>query len=200
MSKKRKLTGMVIILVTLVLLGVWELWAKESLIYDKILVLNTKVEAHTLIEKSMVKIRRVEKAPEGAIRMGEEGNIIGKVSSHYIPKDAEIYSEYFTDYEFKVGGSSNKFVFSVPEDWIKSYPQTMKRGDTAYFYCGSEIVVEVVVAYVRDGTNQEVRYADKERLNSSAKVSLIEVIIDELQMKKLSNLADKGNTFAILYN
>jgi len=75
----------------------------------------------------------------------------------------------------------------------------LKRGDRAFFYCAGEIVTDAVVAYVRDGTNQEVYYGDDERLTSSASVSLIEVVVTEEQARLLGKLADKDNKFVILY-
>jgi len=111
----------------------------------------------------------------------------------------ELYMEYFQESKFAVGEEEGKFILSIPEQWLKSFPQTLKRGDRAFFYCAGEIVTDAVVAYVRDGTNQEVYYGDDERLTSSASVSLIEVVVTEEQARLLGKLADKDNKFVILY-
>lgn len=98
-----------------------------------------------------------------------------------------------------MGPEEGKYILSVPAQWLKAFPQTLKRGDRAFFYCGGEPVTDAVVAYVRDGTNQEVHYGDDERLTSSSSVSLIEIVVDEKQAALLGRLAEKGNKFVILY-
>ena len=60
-------------------------------------------------------------------------------------------------------------------------------------------MTDAVVAYVRDGTNQEVYYGDDERLTSSSSVSLIEIVVDKEQASLLGKLAEKGNKFVVLY-
>ena len=61
-------------------------------------------------------------------------------------------------------------------------------------------MTKAVVAYARDGNNDEVVYSENERLSASAAVSVIEVIVSEKQALKLSNLAAKGNKFVLLYS
>lgn len=197
---RSKIAGLVIIAASLLLLGIWELWARESLMYDRVLVLKSPLDGNVALTAKLLREKRVEKAPAGALKVGDENQIIGKETGHYIPAGTELFKEYFQESSFQVGGTTGKFILSIPDTWLMSYPQTMKRGDRAFFYCGGEIVTDAVVAYVRDGTNQEVVYEGQGRFNSSAKVSLIEVVADEKQMKLLGNLADKGNRFVILYN
>ena len=74
--------------------------------------------------------------------------------------------------------------------------QQMKQEAEAFL---GEPVTDAVVAYVRDGTNQEVYYGDDERLTSSSSVSLIEVVVDREQAALLGKLAEKGNKFVLLY-
>ena len=81
-----------------------------------------------------------------------------------------------------------------------SYPQTLRRGDEVSFYCDGKLVVTALVAYARDSSNQEVISQDDARLQASAPVSLVEVVVDESQALKLGRLADKGKRFVLLYS
>ena len=99
-----------------------------------------------------------------------------------------------------MGGTSGQYVLSIPNQWLLSYPQTLRRGDTVRFYCEEEIVLSAVVAYARDSSNQEVISADDERLKASAPVSLVEVIVDEEKAMKLGKLGEAGKKFVLLYS
>ncbi len=197
---KKKIAGIALICVALMTLAFWELWGRQNLGYDEILTFEDDIPKSTIIAADMLTTKRVENAAGEALRPGDEAQIIGKESRHYIPKSETLYEEYFGGSRLITGGISDAFVLSIPEDWLRSYPQTLRRGDDVAFYCGGSIVTRAVVAYARDGSNAEVVSLSSERLTGSAPVSVIEVIVSENQALKLGNLADKGNKFVLLYS
>ena len=81
-----------------------------------------------------------------------------------------------------------------------SYPQTLRRGDEVIFYCDGRFIATAPVAYARDSSNQEVVSSDDARLQASAAVSLVEVVVDEGRALKLGKLADEGKRFVLLYS
>ena len=196
---KKRIAGIVLVVISLGALGFWELWGREHITYDRVLVLRESLPKNTLITREMFRERLIENAAEGAIMSIDAESLIGMETAQYVAAGTELYMEYFQESMFAVGEEEGKFILSIPEQWLKSFPQTLKRGDRAFFYCAGEIVTDAVVAYVRDGTNQEVYYGDDERLTSSASVSLIEVVVTEEQARLLGKLADKDNKFVILY-
>lgn len=196
---KKRIAGIVLVVLSLGALGFWELWGRENITYDRAVVLKESVPKNTLITREMLKVRRIENAAQGAIMAEDTEKIIGLETAQYVAAGTELYEEYFQESIFAVGKEEGKFILSIPEQWLRSCPQTLKRGDRAFFYCGGEIVTDAVVAYVRDGSNQEIHYGDDERLTSSAAVSLIEVVVTGEQAAVLGKLADKGNKFVILY-
>ena len=175
---KKKIAGITLILLSLGALGFWEMWGRENITYDRVLVLKDSLPKNTLITSEMLREKK---------------------TAQFVPAGTELYREYFQESVFAVGPEEGKYILSVPAQWLKAFPQTLKRGDRAFFYCGGEPVTDAVVAYVRDGTNQEVHYGDDERLTSSSSVSLIEIVVDEKQAALLGRLAEKGNKFVILY-
>ena len=197
---KRKIAGIVLICIALLVLGFWELWGRQNIRYDEILTFKEDVSKSSIIGEKMLTTKKVEKAAGDALRPGDEARVIGKESRHYIPQGESLYPEYFADSRLTTGGISQGLVLSLPEDWLKTYPQTLKRGDDVIFCIGGSIVTKAVVAYARDGNNDEVVYSENERLSASAAVSVIEVIVSEKQALKLSNLAAKGNKFVLLYS
>ena len=196
---KKKIAGITLILLSLGALGFWEMWGRENITYDRVLVLKDSLPKNTLITSEMLREKKTENPGEGAILSDEGNEIIGMETAQFVPAGTELYREYFQESVFAVGPEEGKYILSVPAQWLKAFPQTLKRGDRAFFYCGGEPVTDAVVAYVRDGTNQEVHYGDDERLISSSSVSLIEIVVDEKQAALLGRLAEKGNKFVILY-
>ena len=99
-----------------------------------------------------------------------------------------------------VGGDTGQYILSIPDQWLMSYPQTLRRGDEVSFYCGGKLVTSALVAYARDSSNQEVMSGDDARLEASASVSLVEVVVTEAQAVMLGKLADQGERFVLLYS
>ena len=129
----RRMAGLLIIIMTLSLLCFWELWGRKNIGYDKIPVLNQSVEANGLILESMITYRAVETPAGKVLRSGSERRIIGKLAGQYIPEGEPLYPEYFSENLFQVGETNGKYVLSVPDHWLTSYPQTIRRGDKVFF-------------------------------------------------------------------
>lgn len=196
---KRRIAGIVLVMFSVGALGFWELWGRENITYDRVLVLKEALPKNTLITADMLRVKKVDRAGEGALIEGEKSEIVGLETTQFVPAGTELYREYFQESIFAVGEEQGRYILSIPAQWLKAFPQTLRRGDRAFFYCGGEPVTDAVVAYVRDGTNQEVYYGDDERLTSSSSVSLIEVVVDREQAALLGKLAEKGNKFVLLY-
>ena len=196
---KRRIAGIVLVVLSVGALGFWELWGRENITYDRVLVLKESLPKNTLITADKLRVKKVDRAGEGALMEGEKGEIVGLETTQFVPAGTELYREYFQESIFAVGEEQGRYILSIPAQWLKAFPQTLRRGDRAFFYCGGEPVTDAVVAYVRDGTNQEVYYGDDERLTSSSSVSLIEVVVDREQAALLGKLAEKGNKFVLLY-
>lgn len=196
---KRRIAGIVLVMFSVGALGFWELWGRENITYDRVLVLKEALPKNTLITADMLRVKKVDRAGEGALMEGEKSEVVGLETTQFVPAGTELYREYFQESIFSVGEEQGRYILSIPTQWLKAFPQTLRRGDRAFFYCGGEPVTDAVVAYVRDGTNQEVYYGDDERLTSSSSVSLIEVVVDREQAALLGKLAEKGNKFVLLY-
>ena len=196
---KRRIAGIVLVVLSVGALGFWELWGRENITYDRVLVLKEALPKNTLITADMLRVKKVDRAGEGALMEGEKSEVVGLETTQFVPAGTELYREYFQESIFAVGEEQERYILSIPAQWLKAFPQTLRRGDRAFFYCGGEPVTDAVVAYVRDGTNQEVYYGDDERLTSSSSVSLIEVVVDREQAALLGKLAEKGNKFVLLY-
>lgn len=197
---KKRIAGLILIVASLGCLGFWEFWGREHLSYEKILVFRQDTARNTAVEESMLEVVFMEEPPDGALRAEDASSLMNLETVQYVPAGTPLFSEFFQDPRLSVGGTSGQYVLSIPNQWLLSYPQTLRRGDTVRFYCEEEIVLSAVVAYARDSSNQEVVSADDERLKASAPVSLVEVIVDEEKALKLGKLGEEGKKFVLLYS
>ena len=196
----KKLAGFLIITAALVSLAVWELWGRESLTYKEVLVLVRDLPAGSVISAEDLDLIRLEKPPEGALTGEDSQELIGLETAQFVPAGAPLDSAYFRQSRFAVGIDTGRGIMAVPQEWLLSLPQTLRRGDTVDFYSGETRVLTAVVAYARDSANQEVVSYDRERLDASASIHLLEIVGDTEELTALAALAAGGERFALLYS
>lgn len=196
---RQKTMGLVLIFLSLGALGFWEFWGRENLTYQSVVVLRTDAARGTHVERELLEVRRMDKPGPDALLEEDLMRIVGLEAVQYIPKGTPLHLEYFQQPALAVGGDTGRYILSIPNQWLMSFPQTMRRGDEVSFYCEGEVVASALVAYVRDSSNQEVISGDDARLQASAPVSLVEVVVDEATALMLGKLADRGKRFVLLY-
>lgn len=196
----KKTVGVILVVGALITLAFWELWGRENMGYIKVPVLTRSLEQHTVITKEHLTTKRVENPNEGVMSTDEMDYLIGMQTVQFIPKGEPLYRNYFKKSDFAIGGASGKYVLSIPESWLYSYPQTLRRGDRVYFYSEGKYITEAVVAYARSNGNQEVYSSTADRLEGTSPVSLIEAIVSEEQAELLLTMAESGKRFLILYS
>ena len=197
---KKRIIGLILILVSVGTLGFWEFWGRENILYEEVLVFKEDAERNTRVTKEMLEIKMTENPASDALRPEDLQQLLSMETTQFVPEKTELYTEYFQDPEFSVGGDSGRYILSIPNAWLQSYPQTLRRGDRVFFYCEGRLVTSAVVAYARDSSNQEVVSADEERLSASSTVSLVEIVVEEGQALQLGKIADEGKQFVLLYN
>lgn len=216
------ISGILLMLVSLAAVYWWEAKGREQFLYSEVVVLNQGVEANTLITSDMLDCININpnNFMEGAIV--EKKEAVGKSAIHYIPKYSQLTLEYFIDKNVE-GKKEDKYIFTVPADWIVTFPSSLRRGDRIYFYpvkivdekseensfytnsgntktAKDSDIVKSEVAYLKDSGNREVvSTAGKARYDASANISSIEVIVDFKDVSYLQSLAEKNWKFIILY-
>ncbi|MBQ6088570.1 MAG: hypothetical protein IJK95_03315 [Firmicutes bacterium] len=199
MEVRRKAIGILMIVLSIGALGIWELWGRENFSYKSILVFREAHEPYTVITEDMLQEIRVERASNKALRPVDKNRIIGMETRQYVPAGQELFAEYFRDTVFKTGFKEDSFVLKVPDVWLVTCPESIKRGDKAFFYLGEELLCEARVIHVKDSYGQEITYSGPERYYPTNRMSLIEVIMNAENIRRLSGLAEKGNRFTIIY-
>jgi len=214
--------GIILMLTTLAMIYLWEAKGREHFLYSEVLVLNQSVEADVPITSDMLDLAKIkpDNFMEGAIATKDE--VTGKYSAHYIPKYSQLSLAYFKD-DITGVKKEGKYIFTIPADWILTFPNSLRRGDTIYFYPVKIAIVEgeesktfsspgsikitkesdlvkSEVAYLKDSGNREVvDTVGKERYDASANIASIEIITNWKDVSYLKGLADSGWKFIILY-
>ena len=196
---KKRIIGIILILSTLTALAFWELWGRSHLGYQKIPVLKKDAERYTKITADMLTFKPLEHPNKGPLTKAEVSALEGMAAGQYIPAGEPLYANYFTEPTYMTGEGTGTFILALPEQWLTAYPQTLRRGDRVFFYCGGEAVTDAIAVHVKDGNNQEIYSAGNERLQDSGRVQSIEVAVNAAQAAQLERLAAKGNRFLLVY-
>ena len=198
----------------------WETKGRDKFLYGEVLVLNQSVEANTTITEDMLDIIKTDPSNfiEGAVFDKEK--VIGKITAHYIPKYSQLNLAYFIGEKVEAA-KEDQYIFTIPPDWIITFPNSLRRGDTIYFYpvkipelnenisfntsksikiSREENMIKGEVAYLKDSGNREVvTIAGEERDDASANIASIEVIANYEDISYLQGLVDENWKFIILF-
>lgn len=124
--------GIIFILAALASVYYWESRGRKHFLYSEVVVLNQSVKEGDIITADMLESINVDAGSimEGAITGKDEA--IGKKAGHYIPGYSQLSPVYFLDEE-KVT-DQNAYIFTVPDNWIITIPNSLRKGDGIYFY------------------------------------------------------------------
>ncbi|MEG0292269.1 MAG: SAF domain-containing protein [Anaerovoracaceae bacterium] len=204
MKNKRTILGIMLIVIAIIGTFGWETWGRKHLTYDEALVLNTDVEKSQTITASMLTSKRIPDSFKDSYKSNEINQVIGMEAKQYIHKGSELFPQYFDSNGLVV--SDSEFILSMPNEWIKAFPQTLRRGDTAYIYAISDAgaaspkyITSAKVAFSKDNTNNEVKSKDRNRLSGSGSVALIEIIVNQKQADLITSSISDDIQFVIMY-
>ena len=88
---------------------------KGDLITEEMLI-TFKINANNSIENSI----------------NDKNQIIGLEAKQYIPSKAQLVMEYFDKPELVL--NKDQKIMKVPNEWLHSFPETLRRKDTVYLY------------------------------------------------------------------
>lgn len=217
--------GILLMLATIAMIYFWETSGREKYLYKEVVVLNQNVEENTQVTPEMLDLAKINPANfiEGAVVKKEDVN--GKYSAQFIVKNSQVCLVYFKDSAEELI-KEDFYIFSIPTDWIVTFPNSLRKGDIIYFYPvkievekeeqGKTInnidnlkitdksdLLESEVAYLKDSGNREVidtgENGQKPRYDASANISSIEIITNYEDVSHLQGLVDSGYKFIILY-
>lgn len=196
---KKQILGIVLIVISIIFFILWESIGRTWLLCPNLLVTTGDISQGSVVTADLLRSSRISYGGGAALLADEAQKIIGKVAVQTIKAGEPLYVEYFEEQEMSTAGRE-KYILSMPLQWIESYPQSLRRGDRAYIYCNGALVTDAKVAYVKDNSNREITSPDSQRLEGSGMVSVIEILVDKDQAASISQIGNEGGRFVILYN
>lgn len=201
----------------------WETYGRTEYTKANVVVLKESVQALTVITEEHLIIEKREVADLIDSSIVHKGDIIGKVSKHFIPAKSQL-SEAFFEVE-GVLPREGEYIFQMPKSWIASIPSTLRRSDDAYLYpiqsgevpqvsltqmsldklVSSKTVSKdpikcLKIAFVRNQSNQEVQsLSETDRLDANSVIASIEVIATIEDIHQLNALRKAGYSFIVMY-
>ncbi|GKX28714.1 hypothetical protein SH1V18_11940 [Vallitalea longa] len=215
------LMGVMLIVIAIGTIFYWEVYGRQNFLYKDIVVLNKDVDKNEVITSEMVEYKKVEQTTLIDNAIDDDLSIVGKAAKNYIPGGVQLVKEYFENSELVL--DEDQYIFRIPLEWLKAFPNTLRRGDVIYFYevdtgtiqhdttegqiilnnkevSNNEPITSAVVAYVKDGSNNEViTLSEEDRYNGSNVINEIEIVTDVDTVNLLRESIDNKKIFIIMY-
>lgn len=128
----KTLIGVLLILVAVAGIYYWETIGQRELNYTNTLVMAQDVKAGTEVTADMLGYASISRDSIIGAAITNPDDVLGKVTTGYVPKGAQLVSGYFTEKSSYV--ADDQYIFSIPSDWVYWYPSTLRKGDTVYLY------------------------------------------------------------------
>lgn len=181
MEKGKKIIGIVLILVSIAALFTWEKWGKNRFLYEDVLAFSQNVEKGTVITEDMISTVKMDIGEEDQLKSADKKSIIGREAAFFIHKGAPLFREYFVEEGLTADEKRDRYILSIPADWLLSAPKTMTRGDRAYFYSDGKFVTSAILSYAEEEGKS------------------YEVVVSASQAETLSKIASRGDEIVITY-
>ena len=138
------------IILSVILIIVWERWGKARVAGDEILVLQQNTEKGTRISEEMLTKHRTGRAVPGCMTPDQIEEILGKETTTYVHGLVPLFPDDFAEEGLTPDAEADRYALTVCDAWLEGFPEGMSRGDRACFYCDGEFVTEAPVISVNE--------------------------------------------------
>lgn len=118
----------------------WETDGRNRYMYETVLVLREDVERGALIREEMLTSIRMDKHLMIVDSVIDPQSIIGREAKHYLPAGTQLHSRYFEHPGLVTG--EDTFIVKIPQEWLYSVPDTLRRKDQIVFFEVTRDVLE----------------------------------------------------------
>lgn len=162
--------GTIVIVVMLAMIGFWESYGRQKLLYKEVVVFKENVNRGDVVSDNMlVTVNRPSSDVFKAAITNKE-QILNKGVNHFIPAGATLHPSLFDDP--KLIGDKNSVVFKVPNEWILSVPDTIRRGDKAIIYEVDAETVKSITGINKAQKQDELSTTQGEQVDGNLKAQL----------------------------
>jgi hypothetical protein len=135
-SKRIKsIIGIGAIVLTVAIAILWNTVLRTELTSAQVYVLKSSVVEGDKITQSnigLIKIARTDMLKGAITSRADASKLTQMEARQFIPAGAQLLTEYFEEPQLVL--KDGQYIFPIPNEWIVAFPDTIRRGDTAYFY------------------------------------------------------------------
>ncbi len=124
--------GVMTIAVMLGVIWYWEIYGRELYFYQEIVVLNQDINRGTIITEDMLTNQKIEANFLINQVIKDKNTILKLEAKQFIPKSAQLHPNFFEKTDLSTGG--NTYIVRIPNEWLYSVPNTLRRKDHVLFY------------------------------------------------------------------
>ena len=103
---------------------------------ERVVVLKEDVHKGTLITADMLNVIKIDVSNHIENSIYDSDVIVGLEAKHYIPAKTQLVKEFFDSPELVL--DDDEKIMKLPNEWIHSYPETLRRKDKVYLYAIKE--------------------------------------------------------------
>lgn len=217
-KKYKKTFGMLLLILAITFFIFWEFIGRSELLHENIVVLKEDVIQGQIITADMLIRAKIPMENYNKNAIQNINDLIGQEAKHYVPANTQVFKEYFDTPELVLNVEQK--IMRLPQEWILSFPETLRRKDKIYLYAVKSneksvdneqnqnnkkteaekiFIYSTVVAYVKDNANREVVSLDPNRFTGSSSISVIELITTDEDFKLIEKYIKNGYKFALMY-
>lgn len=209
-----------ILLITLSagLIFLWEFYLNDRLNTTSVVVAAKDIEKNQVIKNSDLTIIRIKSEQAVNHPIIDPKQIIGVETCQFVVKGNQFVDAMLDRYGLEP--NSNQLIYSIPKEWIYSSPGSLRRKDRVYIYAiyddnrnlnggilpdrqiaSEPILKNLVVAYAKDSSNQEVKPAinSEKRLDATGAINNLELVMTQEQYSILEKNYLDGFKFNFAY-
>jgi hypothetical protein len=196
------------------LIFLWEFYLNDRLNTTSVVVAAKDIEKNQLLRDSDIKITRIKSEQAVEHPITDPSAIIGVESSQFVAKGNQFVDAMLDRYGLEP--NSNQLIYSIPKEWIYSSPGSLRRKDRVYIYAiydekrkldgailtvSEPILKNLVVAYAKDSSNQEVKPAtnSEKRLDATGAINNLELVMTQEQYSIIEKKYFEGFKFNFAY-
>jgi hypothetical protein len=110
------------------------------------------VEGDTITQDNigLIKIARTDMLKGAITSSADASKLLQLEARQFIPAGAQLLTEYFEAPQLVL--KDGQYIFPIPNEWIVAFPDTIRRGDIAYFYVYSTEEAQRLMSGAANGT------------------------------------------------
>lgn len=200
------------------LIFLWEFYLDDRLNTTSVVVAAKDIEKNQVIKDTDIKIIRIQSEQAVERPIADPRKIIGVETSQFVAKGNQ-FVDAMLDWH-GLEPNNNQLIYSIPKEWIYSSPGSLRRKDRVYIYAiydekrnltegippdrqivSEPILKNLVVAYAKDSSNQEVKPAtnSEKRIDATGAINNLELVMTQEQYSILENKYMDGYKFNFAY-